>query len=58
MPSDVYKNYVVDVNAAHLTGFNFVIVSIVRLAGGKILKVIIMNFMLVIFLNLYVCLCT
>ncbi|KAL1320850.1 hypothetical protein HN51_065560 [Arachis hypogaea] len=32
----VYEKYVVDVNAAHLSGFTFVIISIVYLAGGKI----------------------
>ncbi|XP_054802018.1 uncharacterized protein LOC129305875 [Prosopis cineraria] len=36
LPPNVYKKYVVDVNTAHLTGFTFVIVSIVHLAGGKI----------------------
>ncbi|KAF7811812.1 melanoma-associated antigen 2 [Senna tora] len=36
LPPSVYKKYVIDVNSAHLTGFTFVIVSIVHLAGGKI----------------------
>ncbi|XP_044475943.1 melanoma-associated antigen 8 [Mangifera indica] len=36
LPPEVYKRYVEDVNTAHLTGFRFVIVSIVHLAGGKI----------------------
>ncbi|XP_057955127.1 uncharacterized protein LOC131149076 [Malania oleifera] len=36
LPADVYKKYVEDVNTAHLTGFTFVIISIVHLAGGKI----------------------
>lgn len=36
LPPEVYKRYVEDVNTAHLTGFTFVIVSIVHLAGGKI----------------------
>ncbi|XP_031263446.1 uncharacterized protein LOC116121644 [Pistacia vera] len=36
LPPEVYKKYVEDVNTAHLTGFTFVIVSIVHLAGGKI----------------------
>ncbi|RVW12824.1 hypothetical protein CK203_113439 [Vitis vinifera] len=36
LPADVYRKYVEDVNTAHLTGFTFVIVSIVYLAGGKI----------------------
>ncbi|KAJ0087198.1 hypothetical protein Patl1_08535 [Pistacia atlantica] len=36
LPPELYKKYVEDVNAAHLTGFTFVIVSIVHLAGGKI----------------------
>ncbi|MED6218999.1 hypothetical protein PIB30_031787 [Stylosanthes scabra] len=33
---EVYEKYVVDVNSAHLSGFTFVIISIVHLAGGKI----------------------
>ncbi|MED6137394.1 hypothetical protein PIB30_064664 [Stylosanthes scabra] len=33
---EVYEKYVVDVNSAHLSGFTFVIISIVYLAGGKI----------------------
>ncbi|KAI9091217.1 hypothetical protein K1719_028281 [Acacia pycnantha] len=36
LPSNVYKKYVDDENSAHLSGFTFVIVSIVHLAGGKI----------------------
>lgn len=36
LPAEVYKKYVEDVNSAHLTGFTFVVVSIVHLAGGKI----------------------
>ncbi|KAG6698979.1 hypothetical protein I3842_08G046700 [Carya illinoinensis] len=36
LPADVYRKYVEDVNMTHLTGFNFVILSIVHLAGGKI----------------------
>ncbi|CBI17219.3 uncharacterized protein LOC100258998 isoform X1 [Vitis vinifera] len=40
LPADVYRKYVEDVNTAHLTGFTFVIVSIVYLAGGKIAEVL------------------
>ncbi|GMH05127.1 hypothetical protein Nepgr_006967 [Nepenthes gracilis] len=36
LQADVYCKYVEDVNTAHLTGFTFVIISIVHLAGGKI----------------------
>lgn len=36
LPSDVYRKYVENVNAAHLSGFAFVVISIVHLAGGKI----------------------
>ncbi|KAJ4701345.1 Melanoma-associated antigen G1 [Melia azedarach] len=36
LPAEVYKKYVEDVNMAHLTGFTFVVISIVHLAGGKI----------------------
>ncbi|XP_028054717.1 uncharacterized protein LOC114258912 isoform X2 [Camellia sinensis] len=36
LPAKVYKKYVEDANTSHLTGFTFVIISIVYLAGGKI----------------------
>ncbi|XP_022131643.1 melanoma-associated antigen 1 [Momordica charantia] len=36
LPADIYRKYVEDVNTAHVTGFTFVVVSIVHLAGGKI----------------------
>ncbi|KAM7277299.1 hypothetical protein ACFE04_019165 [Oxalis oulophora] len=36
LPVEVYMTYVEDVNSAHVTGFTFVVVSIVHLAGGKI----------------------
>ncbi|XP_038884587.1 uncharacterized protein LOC120075353 isoform X1 [Benincasa hispida] len=36
LPADIYRRYVEDVNTAHMTGFTFVVVSIVHLAGGKI----------------------
>ena len=36
IPADVYRKYVEDVNTAHLTGFTFVVISIVHLSGGKI----------------------
>ena len=36
LPPNVYKKYVDDVNTAHLSGFTFVILGIVHLAGGKI----------------------
>ncbi|KAK8649113.1 hypothetical protein V6N13_129849 [Hibiscus sabdariffa] len=36
LPAEVYKKYVEDVNTSHMTGFTFVVVSIVQLAGGKI----------------------
>ncbi|KAL2942555.1 Dihydroorotase [Bienertia sinuspersici] len=38
LPVDVYKNYVEDINIAHLAGFTFVMVNIVHLAGSKILE--------------------
>lgn len=31
----MYKKYVEDANTSHLTGFAFVVISIVYLAGGK-----------------------
>ncbi|XP_015867755.3 uncharacterized protein LOC107405241 [Ziziphus jujuba] len=36
LPADVYRKYVDDVNTAHTTGFTFVVVGIVHLAGGKV----------------------
>ncbi|XP_004487807.1 uncharacterized protein [Cicer arietinum] len=36
LPPDLYEKYVVDANTAYMTGFTFVIISIVHLAGGKI----------------------
>ncbi|PRQ21388.1 uncharacterized protein LOC133743019 [Rosa rugosa] len=36
LPAEVYKKYVEDVNTAHLTGFTFVVLSIVHISGGKI----------------------
>jgi hypothetical protein len=36
LPADVYSKYVEDVNTTHLTGFTFVILGVVHLAGGKI----------------------
>ncbi|XP_021900615.1 non-structural maintenance of chromosomes element 3 homolog isoform X2 [Carica papaya] len=36
LSAEVYGKYVEDVNTAHLTGFSFVILSIVHIAGGKI----------------------
>ncbi|KAK7329500.1 hypothetical protein VNO77_23670 [Canavalia gladiata] len=36
LPPDAYEKYVVDVNTAHLSGFTFVVIGIVYLAGGKI----------------------
>lgn len=36
IPDEAYRKYVEDVNTAHLTGFTFVVISIVQLSGGKI----------------------
>ncbi|KNA22161.1 hypothetical protein SOVF_036830 [Spinacia oleracea] len=36
LPANIYHKYVEDINASHLTGFTFVVVSIVFLAGNKI----------------------
>lgn len=33
---DVYSEYVEDANTAHVSGFTFVVLSIVHLAGGKL----------------------
>ncbi|KAF6141585.1 hypothetical protein GIB67_023757 [Kingdonia uniflora] len=36
LPADVYKIYVEDTDSSHITGFTFVVISIVHLAGGQI----------------------
>ncbi|PKU74365.1 non-structural maintenance of chromosomes element 3 homolog [Dendrobium catenatum] len=36
LPSGIYKKYVEDKGASHISGFTFVVISIVHLAGGKI----------------------
>uniref|UniRef100_A0A803LUN1 MAGE domain-containing protein n=1 Tax=Chenopodium quinoa TaxID=63459 RepID=A0A803LUN1_CHEQI len=36
LPANVYQKHVEDISTAHLTGFTFVIISVVHLAGGKI----------------------
>lgn len=36
LPPNVYEKYVANENTAHMSGFTFVIISIVHLAGGKI----------------------
>ncbi|XP_030542670.1 melanoma-associated antigen 8 [Rhodamnia argentea] len=36
LPAELYGRYVEDINTAHLSGFTFVVISIVHLAGGKI----------------------
>ncbi|KAK9930502.1 hypothetical protein M0R45_027539 [Rubus argutus] len=36
LPADVYKKYVEDANTAHLTGFTFVVLSIVHISGENL----------------------
>ncbi|XP_020575832.1 melanoma-associated antigen 1-like [Phalaenopsis equestris] len=36
LPSDIYKKFVEDKGTSHLSGFTFVVTSIIHLAGGKI----------------------
>ncbi|RRT61929.1 hypothetical protein BHE74_00040995, partial [Ensete ventricosum] len=36
LPSDIYSKYIEDKKTSHMTGFTFVVISIVHLAGGKI----------------------
>ncbi|KAF6147425.1 hypothetical protein GIB67_016782 [Kingdonia uniflora] len=36
LPADVYKKYVEDADNSHITGFAFVVISVVHLAGGQI----------------------
>ncbi|KAK6803831.1 hypothetical protein RDI58_001615 [Solanum bulbocastanum] len=38
LPADVYKAFVEDENKSHVTALTFVVTSIVRLAGGKLMK--------------------
>lgn len=43
LPADVYKKHVDDGNTSHMTGFTFVVISIVHLAGGKIQEGTLLN---------------
>lgn len=36
LPPDVYRKFVEDTNSTHLTGFTFVVVGIIHLAGGRV----------------------
>ncbi|XP_026657231.1 melanoma-associated antigen 1 isoform X2 [Phoenix dactylifera] len=36
VPPDIYSKYIEDKSTSHVTGFTFVVISIVHLAGGKI----------------------
>lgn len=36
LPADIYSKYIEDKKTSHMTGFTFVVISIVHLAGGKI----------------------
>ncbi|CAN0877341.1 Melanoma-associated antigen 10 [Linum grandiflorum] len=36
LPADVYRKYIEDVDTAQLTGFSFVVISIVQIAGGHL----------------------
>lgn len=36
LPSDIYKKYIEDKETSHVTGFTFIVIGIVHLAGGKI----------------------
>jgi MAGE family len=36
LPSEQYMKYVENKEASHLTGFAFVVISIIHLAGGKL----------------------
>ncbi|XP_050208589.1 uncharacterized protein LOC126658102 [Mercurialis annua] len=38
LPADMYRKYVEDANTTHMTGFTFVVISIVHLAGGKVIE--------------------
>ncbi|XP_050236836.1 uncharacterized protein LOC126686691 [Mercurialis annua] len=38
LPADIYRKYVEDANTTHMTGFTFVVISIVHLAGGKVIE--------------------
>ncbi|WOK96249.1 non-structural maintenance of chromosomes element [Canna indica] len=36
LPPEIYSKYIEDKESSHMTGFTFVVISIVHLAGGKI----------------------
>lgn len=36
LPDDIYKKFVENKNKSHVTGFTFVVIGIIHLAGGKI----------------------
>lgn len=36
VPTEIYSKYIEDKKTSHVTGFTFVVISIVHLAGGKI----------------------
>lgn len=36
LPDDVYRRFVENPDTSHVTGFTFVVLGIVHLAGGKI----------------------
>ncbi|KAK3014536.1 hypothetical protein RJ639_008310 [Escallonia herrerae] len=50
LPANVHTKYVENVNASHLNGFTFAVISIVHLAGGRLLKVC---FLIILFKNLW-----
>lgn len=49
LPAEAYKKYVEDSNTSHLTGFAFVIIGIVYLAGGKISEGILSKWIILCF---------
>ncbi|KAL3814974.1 hypothetical protein ACJIZ3_016242 [Penstemon smallii] len=36
LPPDTYRKFVEDKNSSHLTGFTFIVIGIIHLAGGKV----------------------
>lgn len=56
LPPDVYRKFVEDANSTCLTGFTFVVVGIIQLAGGRVAEgVLVFLILSFIFHNKIVC---
>lgn len=52
LPADIYRKFVEDPNSLHITGFTFVVVGIILLAGGKLSEGILTSW--IVGLNSYI----